>query len=224
MLDWFDGWSRGFKDCLADVPVKYAIPIKDSTPKDGWMYQASDELCVGNKRITDKDIPAPVRHLLSTMPRPYSRALAGGALRDIALGKEPTDYDIFTNTPFQEIVMFLKDSAFVDESSIYQVVASGGSKGPEYGGPVHYVLEFSLYDEDKPIQIIGVNNVNDHVLNNMAVSTSQAMYNEHGFFATSLFVGSIQERKIIITNYDTMSEAYAYKMRKRLPNFDWLAY
>ena len=199
-----------FLMCFKKPKLRYVESEQPS--REALVFQAQPAILVGDKLVSHGDIDMGVRMLLSNLSCYGQVALAGGALRDIALGETPSDYDIYTTMPYDRVIAALYNLGVTDIEQL--VSGSQVIRGPIYGGPTAYVLEFYIDGVDEPIQLIGLNcSVYDYVTTHFSVGASRCMYVPHvGFSCTHSFLRDVFKKRITIINADTMTHAYLKKL------------
>ena len=72
---------------------------------------------------TELSVPAPVTGIIEKLRSAgFEAFIAGGAVRDLLLGRPVNDYDVATNAKPQEILSLFPSAVFVDPSSSFPVV------------------------------------------------------------------------------------------------------
>lgn len=198
--------------CVNKVPV----------PQEVFCFTKRTEFAITTPtevRVLSVDlIPKEVQNFIHKAKGYGNTALAGGALRDLALGVTPKDYDCFTRMDSRAALAFLNHYGVQDIRQVLSEQTEMNSV-PNYSGPVQYVLEFYLPDLDEPVQLIGVNEptLAEHVCKQLAVGLSRVMY-DGTLNCTHSFMRDMHYNTITVKNADTFSHSYMCKLRSKFPD------
>lgn len=215
-FDFGDGFIVPQPDKVNHVREVRSTPV----PQEVFCFTKRDEFHITTptevRTLSVDMIPQEIRDFIETAKRYGNTALAGGALRDLALGDTPSDYDCFTTMPMDTALAFLSHCA----ECVTQVISEQtDGHGLTYSGPVQYVLEFFLPDLDEPVQLIGVNEptLSEHVCKQFAVGLSRVMY-DGTLNCTHSFMRDMHYNTVTVKNANTFSHSYMCKLRAKFPD------